>query len=47
MTLEQITAANVTFETIAATANPAYHNSVDWYRTGWYTSFSSSRGSRW
>ncbi len=33
MTLEQITAANVTFEAIAAAANPAYHNSVDWYRT--------------
>ncbi|KAH9403654.1 hypothetical protein TYRP_014840 [Tyrophagus putrescentiae] len=32
MTLEQITAANVTFEAIAAVANPAYHNSVDWYR---------------
>ncbi len=32
MTLEQITAANVTFEAIAAAANPAYHNSVDWYR---------------
>ncbi len=32
MTLEQITAANVTFEAIAAAANPAYHNNVDWYR---------------
>ncbi|KAH9392162.1 hypothetical protein TYRP_022187 [Tyrophagus putrescentiae] len=42
MTLEQITAANVTFEAIAAVANPAYHNSVDWYRK-WCTSFSSSR----